>query len=131
MQVSYPLKFLRFGNPLLRNYAKPFTKEEITSNQTKKLVYNMKKLLSSHKGYGIAAPQIGLNKQLIIINIEDIIPDIEPVPMLALFNPTLEYILTDEKIWMLESSHSLPDFMAKVQRYNNVIVRCMVSFYYI
>lgn len=126
MNISYPLKILRFGNPLLRNYARPFTKEEITSNQTKKLVYYMKKFLAENKGYGISAPQVGLNKQLIVINIEETIPDIEPVSMLALFNPTFEYILTHEKIWMLETSHSLPDFVAKVPRYNNVIVRCLV-----
>ena len=57
------------GNPLLREVAEIFTKEEIVSDEVKMLVDDMWDTLESAGGIGLAAPQIGVSKQLAIIEI--------------------------------------------------------------
>lgn len=121
-----PFKILRLGNPILRRVATPFTREEILSSQTRKLVYDMKRQMVKSNGVGLAAPQIGVSKQLVVMGIDDEVPDIDSFPTFAMFNPKLEFILKHETIYMLESCLSLPDFIGKVPRYNNVIVSYLV-----
>lgn len=124
--MSNLLKILRLGNPILRQVAKPFTREEIVSSQTRKLVKEMKEKMIKSDGVGLAAPQIGINKQLLVVGIEEDIPDIDKIPLMALFNPKLEPILKHDKIYMVESCLSVPDLVGKVPRYNNVIVSYLV-----
>lgn len=121
-----PFKILRLGHPTLRRVATPFTREEILSPQTRKLVHDMKKQMVHSNGVGLAAPQIGISKQLVVMGIEEEVPEIDTFPTFAMFNPKLEFILKHETIFMLESCLSLPDFIGKVPRYNNVIVSYMV-----
>lgn len=125
--MSNPLKILRLGNPILRQVAKPFTRDEIVSSQTRKLVKEMKEKMIKSDGVGLAAPQIGINKQLLVVGIEEDLPDIDKIPLMALFNPKLEFILKHDKIYMVESCLSVPDLVGKVPRYNNVIVSYLVS----
>jgi peptide deformylase len=55
------------GNPILRRTAQAFTKEEITSSSTKELVNNMLATMRKADGIGLAAPQVGVAKQLVVI----------------------------------------------------------------
>ncbi len=55
------------GHPILRRVAQLFTKEEITSNSTKELVQNMIATMKKADGIGLAAPQVGVAKQLVVI----------------------------------------------------------------
>ena len=59
------------GNPLLREEAIPFSLEEIASNETKELVQSMWDTMEEYGGIGLAAPQIGISKQLAIIRISN------------------------------------------------------------
>ena len=68
------------GNPLLRKVADEFTPEEIKSPETKILLEDMWDSLAAVGGIGLAAPQIGISKQLTIIKLSeesDRYPDME------------------------------------------------------
>lgn len=125
------LKLIRLGHPVLRQQAMPFKVEEIVSPATKKLVKDMKMTMKKSGGVGLAAPQVGISKQLLVVEIEDGTPNVTPVPMTALFNPRLEFLLKHETILMWESCLSVPSLVGKVPRYNNVIVHYLVRHYFI
>ena len=55
---------LKMGNPILREVAEKFSKEEITSPDMKFLLEDMWDSLKEAGGIGLAAPQIGISKQL-------------------------------------------------------------------
>ena len=57
------------GNPVLRQVASNFKTEEILSEDTKILLENMWETLEIAGGIGLAAPQIGVSKQLAIIKL--------------------------------------------------------------
>jgi hypothetical protein len=117
------------GHPALRKVAQPFTVAEIKSTHTKQLVRDMKATLKHVKGLGLAAPQVGISKQLLIVEVPgDISNDIEEIPETVAFNPKLEFLLTHETIPMWESCLSVPDLVGKVERFNNTIMHYVVRF---
>lgn len=126
MATANVLKLLRMGHPVLRQQAHPFKPEEITAPSTKKLIKDMKATLRHTGGVGLAAPQVGVSKQLLLLEVEEGIPNVTPVPLTAVFNPRLEFLLKHETILMWESCLSVPSLVGKVPRYNNVIVHYLV-----
>ena len=64
-------KILKMGNPLLREPALPFESEEITSDETNELIQSMWDTMEEYGGIGLAAPQIGVSKQVAVIRIEE------------------------------------------------------------
>ena len=62
-------RILKMGNPVLRQVASDFKREEILSDDTKVLLGNMWDTLELAGGIGLAAPQIGVSKQLAIIEL--------------------------------------------------------------
>ena len=62
-------EILKMGNPLLRKEADDFTIEEIKSPETKLLLEDMWHSLAAAGGIGLAAPQIGISKQLAVIKL--------------------------------------------------------------
>ena len=80
------------GNPLLREEAIPFSLEEIASNETKELVQSMWDTMEEYGGIGLAAPQIGISKQLAIIRIDEDnerYPDSDKSEEFVIFNPKI------------------------------------------
>ncbi len=80
------------GNPLLREQAQPFQLEEITSNQTQELVKSMWDTMEEYGGIGLAAPQIGISKQLAVIRINEDnerYPEAEKSEEIVIFNPQI------------------------------------------
>lgn len=71
---SRPPNITRFGNPILRQHARRLTKAEIKDDVTHELITRLK-CINQHKKYGVglAAPQIGIDAAISII-------DIKPTP---------------------------------------------------
>ncbi len=70
-------KILEIGSPVLREKAREVNK---ISPAIEKLLKNMADTLYDAKGYGLAAPQIGVSKRVIIIDIgEGLLELINPV----------------------------------------------------
>lgn len=85
------------------------------------LVENMKDTMREKGGVGIAAPQIGCNKRVIIFGFEKSkrYPNEKPVPFTVLINPTIR-ILSDEMVDAWEGCLSVPGLRGLVSRYNNI-----------
>ena len=85
-------KILKMGNPLLREPALPFESEEITSDETNELIQSMWDTMEEYGGIGLAAPQIGVSKQLAVIRIEEDnerYPEAEEFEEIVIFNPKI------------------------------------------
>jgi peptide deformylase len=66
------MKLVQFGNPILRRTARRLTKAEILAPETQELIRAMRDHLNSNKKYGIglAAPQVGKDIALSVIEIK-------------------------------------------------------------
>ncbi|GAB4370372.1 MAG: peptide deformylase [Elainellaceae cyanobacterium] len=78
-----PLKLHYLGDRVLRQPAKRIAKVD---DEIRKLARQMLQTMYSEDGIGLAAPQVGVHKQLIVVDCE---PDEPTAPALVLINPTI------------------------------------------
>lgn len=107
-----------YGHPVLRK-----TSEEVdpTSPELKKLVDDMFETMYASEGIGLAAPQIGRNERIVVIDAD---PLSENFPECAgrkfvLINPEIE-ILDGDKITRSEGCLSLPGLSENVTRVEHI-----------
>jgi peptide deformylase len=81
-----PLQLHYLGDRVLRQPAKRITKVD---DEIRQLIRDMLQTMYSNDGIGLAAPQVGINKQLIVIDCE---PDNPASPPLVLINPTIKQV---------------------------------------
>jgi peptide deformylase len=129
------LKLVQVGEPVLRNPARELTRDEIQSPEIRQLIEFMHDTLRDAPGVGLAAPQVGENLQLAII--EDL-PEYsrnltaeqltererKPVPFHVIINPTLSPV-GEPEVEFFEGCLSLNGFTALVPRYRTVRVDCL------
>jgi peptide deformylase len=112
-------EILKMGDARLLRVAQPvlnFGGPELTA-----LVADMKDTMLAAKGAGLAAPQIGVDLQLVIFGFErnQRYPDAEPVPYTVLCNPRIEALAPDEEEdW--EGCLSVPGLRGKVPRFARI-----------
>jgi len=63
------LRVYQYGEEVLRKVSKDVKKEEIRSKEIQDLVYSMLETMYEHKGVGLAAPQVGVSKRIIVIDV--------------------------------------------------------------
>ena len=111
-------EILKMGNPLLREVAEDFTIEEIKSPETKELLKDMWDSLEAAGGIGLAAPQIGISKQLAVIRLSEEserYPDMEDSEEFVIFNPKITVMdETEQGFW--EGCLSVPGLRGFVER---------------
>lgn len=110
-----PTPIIQLGNPLLRQSAEPV--EDITSHETQTLIRELILTCQNAKGVGIAAPQIGIAKAIMIMasSPSERYPNAPTMEPTALINPTIiAHSQTKEKEW--EGCLSLPGIRAQVPR---------------
>ncbi len=107
-----------YGHPVLRN-----TSEEITPDypDLKKLLDDMYETMYASEGVGLAAPQIGRNDRIVVIDAD---PVAENHPecagrKLTLINPKIE-ILDGENVSRGEGCLSLPGLSENVNRVEHI-----------
>ena len=110
------LKIARLGHPILLQKAKLV--EDITSNKTKKIIHDMTETMLDAKGIGLAAPQIHINRQIIIFRVpeED---DEKKIKITALINPKFKKI-NDKKDNEWEGCLSIPGMLGLVKRFSKI-----------
>ena len=103
-------EILLVSNPLLRQKSEKLervTKEDI------QLSKRMIKIMKKAPGVGLAANQIGVLKQIVVVNIQDREKAIEKT--YALFNPVIKNY-SRKKVIMEEGCLSLPQQFADIER---------------
>jgi peptide deformylase len=126
------LKIMQTGEPVLREEARLLTPQEILSGETQRLIHEMRDAMRDAPGVGLAAPQIGLQLQLAVIeDREDLLKafsaedlaerERRPVPFHVIINPVIAYS-SDEKKNFYEGCLSLPGFSAVVPRARSICV---------
>jgi peptide deformylase len=110
---------LRMGDPRLLEPSRPIQK--FRTAELKALITDMRDTMASLNGAGLAAPQIGVNQQVVIFGVEanPRYPDAESVPFTILINPKLTP-LDDEMEEGWEGCLSVPDMRGLVPRYLNL-----------
>ncbi|MGH8766914.1 MAG: peptide deformylase [Burkholderiales bacterium] len=107
---------LRMGDPRLLERAAPVS--EFDTPELHELIQDMEDTMRAKNGAGIAAPQIGVNRQVVIFGVgfNPRYPDAEQVPHTVLINPVLAPIGAElEEGW--EGCLSVPGMRGVVPRY--------------
>jgi peptide deformylase len=129
------LKIRQAGEPVLRRKARPLTTAEILDDAVQDLIEWMRATMRDAPGVGLAAPQIGVPLQLVVLEdppeyIGKIPPeeaaerDRRPVPFQVLINPVIT-IHPGEPAEFFEGCLSVAGFTAVVPRARKVHVECL------
>lgn len=108
-------RVLKMGDPLLYKVAEPV--QGFDSPELHALIGDMFDTMAALNGAGLAAPQIGVSRRVVIFGIEDNprYPNVEPVPTTVLINPVIEF-LTKETDEGWEGCLSVPGMRGLVSR---------------
>lgn len=113
---------LKMGDSRLLRIAQPVQESEFDSDALHQLVRDMFDTMSDASGAGLAAPQIGVDLQLVIFGTDAInprYPEAAPVPRTVLCNPVIE-ALTDEEDEDWEGCLSVPGMRGVVPRWRKI-----------
>jgi peptide deformylase len=107
------------GDPLLLRIAEPV--KAFDTPELHALIRDMRDTMIAMNGAGIAAPQIGVSKQVVMFGVQKNprYPDVEEVPDTVLINPTL-YALSDEMEEGWEGCLSVPGMRGLVPRHTHL-----------
>ena len=112
-------EILKMGDPRLLRVAEPVT--EFDTPAMRELIADMFDTMHAANGAGLAAPQIGVNLQLVIFGFKQNVryPDAPQVPEIVLINPVLTP-LADEMEEGFEGCLSVPGLRGSVPRYTRL-----------
>ncbi len=118
------LIIIRLGHPKIQEGAEPVSSEEVRSREIQRLIDDMVETMRDAHGVGIAAPQVHVSKQIIVIEVSPEnprYPNHPAVPLLVLLNPTItDHAETTEAGW--EGCLSVPDLRGLVPRWTRLSV---------
>lgn len=83
------LKVCKLGNPVIRKASEAIPKEAIGTPEIQKLIQDMIETMHACEGVGIAAPQVGVGKQLAVIEARTDARIDRPIPLTVLVNPRI------------------------------------------
>lgn len=115
-------EILKMGNPQLLQVSEPVAESEFS--QLEDLVTDLIDTMTAAEGAGLAAPQIGVMKRVVIFGFEhnERYPDAGSVPFTVLINPELE-VLDNQVQYGWEGCLSVPGMRGKVPRAYNLRYR--------
>nr|Q7NJV3.1 RecName: Full=Peptide deformylase 1; Short=PDF 1; AltName: Full=Polypeptide deformylase 1 [Gloeobacter violaceus PCC 7421] len=128
-------EIVKTGDPVLRLTAKPLNSDEIQSEAIQQLIAAMAERMREAPGVGLAAPQVGVSVQLVVIEdrpeyIERLSGaerrerEREPVPFHVLINPVLS-VEGEESAVFFEGCLSIPGYQGLVARARVVRVEAL------
>jgi peptide deformylase len=128
------LKIVQAGESVLRNHAHELSREELRSDELRRLIEWMRETMRDAPGVGLAAPQVGLPLQLAVIeDAADLQRSISPerlaerrrrpVPFHVIANPSIE--LDGDTAEFFEGCLSVPGLTAIVPRALHARVHCL------
>jgi peptide deformylase len=106
---------IKYPNPNLKLVSEPVT---VFDDELKELVNDMFETMYEDKGIGLAAPQIDVHKQIVVIDVSE-----DKSEQKVIINP--KFILEEGETGIEEGCLSVPlDYRAYVKRYEHVIIEC-------
>ena len=112
------LPITQYGDSILTQVVKPI---KAIDDEIIEIIQNMFSTMRNASGIGLAGNQVGLDKQIFIIDVSPV-EDYEHIKPVVMINPQIiKY--SDEKIILEEGCLSLPDLRADVERSENIIVK--------
>lgn len=117
------LRIREVGDPILSSKCKDVDINNI-NDETLQDIEDLKETLNFTTGFGIAAPQAGINKRIVIIQVDKekcTYRDCEDIPTTVMINPRWKKI-SDETDIEYEGCLSVPSIRGKVKRYTNIEV---------
>ena len=121
--MSKVLQVRQVGDPILGIKCEEVDVNNITSEILEE-IEDLKETLNFSEGYGIAAPQVGINRRIVIIQVDKekcYYKDCEDVPTTVMLNPVWRKLSEDTDI-TYEGWLSVPNIRGKVERYKNIEV---------
>ena len=109
------LPILRIGDPRLREISKPV--EVFDTPELHELIEDMFETMAAADGAGLAAPQVGILRRIMIFGVDHNprYPEVEAVPTTVLINPEFSVVSEDiEGFW--EGCLSVPGMRGYVER---------------
>jgi peptide deformylase len=112
-------ELLKMGDARLLRVARPV--QAFGTAELAQLVADMKDTMVAANGAGLAAPQIGVDLQVVIFGFErnERYPEAPPVPLTVLINPQIE-VLGDAMVDGWEGCLSVPGLRGEVPRYQRI-----------
>lgn len=108
------------GDPRLLRVAQPVTAFDTPALHT--LIADMRDTMAAASGAGLAAPQMGMDLQVVIFGTGEVnprYPQFEPVPRTVLINPVITP-LGDEEVSDWEGCLSVPGLRGVVPRWRHI-----------
>lgn len=112
-------EILRMGNPDLLKKSDAIV--DFSNDELNSLIQDMIETMKANDGAGLAAPQVGIFKRLVIFGFDenDRYPDEDSIPFTVLINPKIKP-LSDEKDEAWEGCLSVPGMRGVVPRYKEI-----------
>jgi peptide deformylase len=110
------LEIKKFNNPVLRKKNQEVAVKDISTKETKRIVADMAETMDKSFGIGLAAPQIGINKRIIVFKAGP-----EEREVFVLFNPIIKSKGKEEEIGQ-EGCLSFPNIFLEIKRPREVQV---------
>ncbi len=119
-------KIIKIGDPLLRKNSENVHPDELGTKEFKKLIRDMFDTMRHAEGVGLAAPQIGILKKIVVVGSdpEDDGPVNSRVPERILINPEITPI-TESVDGNWEGCLSVPAMRGYVERPNQIKMKWM------
>ena len=117
------LKVREVGDPILSIKCEEVDIKNINKDILQE-IEDMKETLNFTEGFGIAAPQVGINRRIVIIQVDKekcTYKNCEEIPTTVMINPTWKKI-SEETESEFEGCLSVPSIRGKVKRYTNIEV---------
>ncbi len=117
------LKVREIGDPILSTKCREVDIKNINQEILKE-IEDLKETLNYTEGFGIAAPQAGIDRRIVIIQVDKekcTYKDCEEIPTTVMINPTWRNI-SEEIESEFEGCLSVPSIRGKVERYTKIEV---------
>lgn len=114
-------EILKMGDARLLRVAPPVPASSFNTPELNSLISDMFETMAAAQGAGLAAPQIGVDLQLVIFGFQrnERYPEAPPVPPTVLINPVITP-MSDEMVEGTEGCLSVPGMRGVVSRYNRI-----------
>ena len=127
------LEIVQAGDPVLRTVAVPVADEEIASPEFREFIEAMVATMRAAPGVGLAAPQVGVSKRVLVAEDRESaiaalpanrVAEMERVPFgpLVMINPEMRPASEERRVFF-EGCLSIAGFAALVERYREIEVR--------